>query len=195
MQNSKAFKYMHSLSVGVDEVCSIPAFRNSSIPLTNARGAFSDVLAEYILLGMLYHAKHVEYFQARKQEVQWKIKSVELISSKTMAIVGYGDIGSTVAKMAKRAFGMRIIGVNKFPEMVTREQAQWADEIVGLDKYAQSIKEADFVIGALPKMVSTDNFFNHPNCFAMMKKSAVFMNIGRGTTVDEDHLAEALMKG
>lgn len=60
---------------------------------------------------------------------------MELVSSKTLAIVGYGDIGSTVAKMAKRAFGMRIIGVNKFPEMVTKDQAQWADEIVGLDKY------------------------------------------------------------
>jgi phosphoglycerate dehydrogenase-like enzyme len=62
MKHSKAFKYMHSLSVGVDEVCSIPEFRNSDIPLTNARGAFSDVLAEYILLGMLYFSKHVEYF-------------------------------------------------------------------------------------------------------------------------------------
>ena len=110
---------MHSLSVGVDEVCSIPEFRSSNIPLTNARGAFSEVLAEYIMLGMLYHAKHVEYFQARKKEVEWKIKSVELLSSKTLAIVGYGDIGSTVAKMAKKGFGMKIIGVNKFPEMVT----------------------------------------------------------------------------
>lgn len=57
------------------------------------------------------------------------------------------------------------------------------------------MREADFVIGSLPKMVSTDNFFNHSNCFSKMKKTAVFMNIGRGTTVDEDHLADALMKG
>mgnify|MGYP000014327752 FL=1 len=63
MQHSKAFKYMHSLSVGVDEVCGVQAFRESNIPLTNARGAFSDILAEFVLLGMLYHSKHVELFQ------------------------------------------------------------------------------------------------------------------------------------
>ena len=62
MKNSKVFKYMHSLSVGVDEVCSVDSFRNSPIPLTNAKGAFSDILAEYILMGMLYFAKEVEYF-------------------------------------------------------------------------------------------------------------------------------------
>mmetsp|Transcript_4524 Transcript_4524/g.7704 ORF Transcript_4524/g.7704 Transcript_4524/m.7704 type:complete len:80 (-) Transcript_4524:209-448(-) len=41
-------------------------------------------------------------------------------------------------------------------------------------------------------MVSTDNFFNKANTFDHMKKSAIFMNIGRGTTLDEDDLATAL---
>ena len=62
LNKSKSFKYMHSLSVGVDEVCSIKEFRECPIRLTNARGAFSEILAEYVLMGMLYHAKHVEYF-------------------------------------------------------------------------------------------------------------------------------------
>jgi len=44
-------------------------------------------------------------------------------------------------------------------------------------------------------MVSTNDFFNGPNCFSKMKKTAVFMNTGRGTTVDEDHLADALING
>ena len=44
-------------------------------------------------------------------------------------------------------------------------------------------------------MVSTDNFFNYDNCFKKMKKEGVFMNIGRGTTVDEDDLAHALSQG
>jgi phosphoglycerate dehydrogenase-like enzyme len=62
MAHSKAFKYMHSLSAGVDEVCAIKEFRDSKIPLTNARGAFADILSEYVLLGMLYFAKHVAFF-------------------------------------------------------------------------------------------------------------------------------------
>ena len=62
MNNSKAFKWLHSLSVGCDEYCSVQSFRESKIPLTNARGAFSAVLAEYVTMGILYHAKHVQDF-------------------------------------------------------------------------------------------------------------------------------------
>ena len=61
-KNSQKFKWLHSLSVGCDEYCSVQEFRENSIPLTNARGAFSAVLAEYVTLGILYHAKHVESF-------------------------------------------------------------------------------------------------------------------------------------
>jgi phosphoglycerate dehydrogenase-like enzyme len=161
--------------------------------LTNARGAFSDVLAEYVLMGILYHAKHVEDFQRKKADKNWTIQPVELVSSKTLVVVGYGNIGSKVSKMCKRAFGMKIIGVNKFPEMVTKDEAQWCDELVGLDKYHEVITKADFVVGSLPKMVSTNDFFNGPNCFDRMKKTAIFMNIGRGTCVDEEDLATALM--
>lgn len=121
--------------------------------MTNARGAFSDVLAEYVLMGILYHAKHVEDFQRKKALKQWKIQSVELVSSKTLVVVGYGNIGSKVAKMCKRAFGMKVIGVNKFPEMVTKDEAQWADKVVSLDHYDEAIAQADYVVGSLPKMV------------------------------------------
>jgi phosphoglycerate dehydrogenase-like enzyme len=55
------------------------------------------------------------------------------VKSKTLVVAGYGNIGSVVAKTCKQAFGMRVIGVNKFPEMVTKDEAQWADEVVGLD--------------------------------------------------------------
>ena len=109
-----------------------------------------------------------------------------------MAFVGYGDIGSNCAKMAKRAFGMKTIGVNKFPKMVTPEQAKWVDEVVGLEEWDRVIAESDFVLGTLPKMVQTNDFFNMKNCFSKMKPTAIFMNIGRGTTVDENDLADAL---
>ena len=55
--------------------------------------------------------------------------------------------------------------------------------------------EADYVVGTLPKMVQTNDFFNYKNTFSKMKKTGVFMNIGRGTTVDEQDLAIALFGG
>ena len=64
--------------------------------------------------------------------------------------------------------------------------------MVGLEEYDRVVREADFIVGALPKMVQTNNFFDAKNCFSKMKKTAIFMNIGRGTTVNEEDLAEAL---
>lgn len=83
----------------------------------------------------------------------WGVEPVGLVSQQTLAVIGYGDIGSGVAKMAKRAFGMKIIGVNKFPEFVTKEQGQWIDELVDLTQYHRVLAEADYVVGTLPKMV------------------------------------------
>ena len=62
VDNNKGLKWLHSLSAGVDEYCSLKSFRESNIILTNAKGAFAHVLAEYIALGMLYFTKKVESF-------------------------------------------------------------------------------------------------------------------------------------
>lgn len=66
---------------------------------------------------------------------------------------------------------------------------------MGLDQYDRVLAESDYVVGSLPKMVSTNDFFNNENTFSKMKKTAIFMNTGRGTTVDEHDLAQALMTG
>eukprot|EP00355_Strombidium_rassoulzadegani_P003037 CAMPEP_0168612910 /NCGR_PEP_ID=MMETSP0449_2-20121227/3168_1 /TAXON_ID=1082188 /ORGANISM="Strombidium rassoulzadegani, Strain ras09" /LENGTH=288 /DNA_ID=CAMNT_0008653505 /DNA_START=79 /DNA_END=945 /DNA_ORIENTATION=+ len=192
MDNSKAFKWLHSLSVGCDEYCSVKSFRESAIPCTNARGAFSDVLAEYVLLGILYHAKHVESFQRKREAQNWQIEPVELVSSKTLAVVGYGDIGSSVRQDVQA----RIRNEGDRSEQVPPVRNEGAGAVGrrggGSGLVPAGLAESDYVLGSLPKMVSTDNFFNKANTFDHMKKSAIFMNIGRGTTLDEDDLATAL---
>mmetsp|Transcript_6277 Transcript_6277/g.4473 ORF Transcript_6277/g.4473 Transcript_6277/m.4473 type:complete len:126 (+) Transcript_6277:573-950(+) len=90
---------------------------------------------------------------------------------------------------------MKVIGVKRRPELTSEEHKSYADEIVGLDQLDRVVKEADYVVGVLPKHETTGDFFNMESCFSKMKKSAVFMNIGRGTTVDEDHLVDALKTG
>ena len=65
--------------------------------------------------------------------------------------------------------------------------------MVGNDEYDRVLSEADFVVGVLPRVVGeTDYFFTTESTFSKMKKSAVFMNIGRGTTVKEEDLIKAL---
>eukprot|EP00826_Nyctotherus_ovalis_P022583 TRINITY_DN1747_c0_g1_i7.p1 TRINITY_DN1747_c0_g1~~TRINITY_DN1747_c0_g1_i7.p1 ORF type:complete len:151 (+),score=58.34 TRINITY_DN1747_c0_g1_i7:70-522(+) len=68
------------------------------------------------------------------------------------------------------------------------------DRIFEGKDYPKVIKNSDFVVGILPKTPKTLNYFNMEK-FMMMKKSAVFINIGRGVTMVEDDLVQALNEG
>lgn len=104
MKINQKLKWVHSISAGIDGIVCVDSLRNSSIPLTNARGAFGDVLGEFIALGVLYHTKNMERFAKRKADKKWEVERVETVFGKHMLIVGYGDIGSCCGKIAKHGF-------------------------------------------------------------------------------------------
>jgi phosphoglycerate dehydrogenase-like enzyme len=109
-----------------------------------------------------------------------------------VAVVGFGEIGVVTARMLKNGFGCRVIGLKRRPEQTSDDDRSSADEVVGLDQLDRVLAQADFVVGVLPKTEETVNFFTLEGCFAKMKKSAIFINIGRGNTVKEDDLIVAL---
>lgn len=131
--NNKNLKWVQALTAGVDAYCNIDVFKSSVIPLTNVKGAFSDVLGEFIALGVLYHTKHVERFMQRKAAAKWELEPVELVSNKHMLIVGYGDIGSACARIAKFGFGMTVTGLKRRPDQVSDRDREYCDQIVGND--------------------------------------------------------------
>lgn len=109
-----------------------------------------------------------------------------------MAIVGFGDIGAACGRVAKQGFGTHVIGLKRKPEETTEEQRTLcSDEIVGLDQVKRVLEQADFVVGVLPKTAQTTHYFNK-DFYAMMKPTSIFMNIGRGVTVKESDLVDAL---
>jgi phosphoglycerate dehydrogenase-like enzyme len=120
---------------------------------------------------------------------------MEVVSKKSMAIMGYGDIGAACAKIAKNGFGMKVWGIKRNPNDCSDLYRSYCDEVVGNDQYDRIVKEADFIVGVLPKVPDTEDFFNMETTFSKMKKSAVFMNIGRGPTVQEEDLIKALKEG
>jgi phosphoglycerate dehydrogenase-like enzyme len=121
------------LSAGIDGYVAVQEFRDSDIPLTNAKGAFSTILGEFIALGVLFHTKHLSRFMDRKAQKKWEIEPMELVSSKSMAIIGYGDIGAACAKIAKNGFSMKVIGVKRNPNDCSDLYKSYCDEVVGND--------------------------------------------------------------
>ena len=115
---------------------------------------------------------------------------MELVSNKTMLIVGYGDIGSACGKVV-RPLGTKVVGLKRRPDQLTPDQRQNADEIFGMSQLDHCLPLADYVVGILPKTPQTDHFFNS-SFFKKMKPTGVFFNIGRGSTCCEVDLIKAL---
>ena len=179
----KNIKWIHSTMAGVDWILS-EKLKTSDINLTNAKGAFSYSLAEYVLFGVLYFSKLTPYFNEKRAKHEWAPVEVKYASEAKVGIIGYGNIGYATAKLLKRSVNPIVYGCcRKISELSEKQQAK-CDLLVESEDYETILRASDYVVGILPKTQETNNYFDMKK-FQMMKKSAVFINIGRGVTMIE----------
>ncbi len=191
--------WVHSLWTGVDflDPRSCAALLTPrGIPLSNARGVYSAMLAEHVLLSVLYFTRSVARLQANRVAKRWDRFPSVSAASLTVAIVGFGDIGRVVSERLRGGLGVkRIIGVRSGGGAnVGGDEATVVNgvEIVrgdaGLDA---ALEVADVVVAVLPATPATKGAFDARR-LALMKRGAIFINIGRGATIDEAALAASL---
>jgi phosphoglycerate dehydrogenase-like enzyme len=109
------------------------------------------------------------------------------MSGKTLVVLGYGDIGRAVAQRAV-AFDMHIIGIKRRVEASSDE---YASEIYPISELHSVLPRADYLAMALPLVADTINLIGAAE-LAMMPKTSFLINLGRGDSLDEDALNEAL---
>ena len=100
-------------------------------------------------------------------------------------VLGTGAIAQRTAKLAK-AFDMKVIGVSK-----SGKQKKWFDEVHKIEYLSDLLEKGDIVINSLPETDETIHLIKYKD-FENMKESAMFINVGRGTVVEEDTLIKAL---
>lgn len=123
-------QWLHSFSAGVDNVCALPIVKSRvDMPLTNAKGAFSQSLAEATMFGCMYFAKRLCLAQTQRKTKTWNKFMVDMVDKKTMCIWGLGSIGEHVARMAKHGFNMELIGVKRNPAAASDEMKELCQEI------------------------------------------------------------------
>jgi len=107
-----------------------------------------------------------------------------------MGIIGYGDIGRAVAKLAS-VYGMRIVALRRHPFL--SKDDPFCDVVYGRDKGSlnQLMSESDYIVCSTPSTVETRGMVN-ADAFAAVKQNAVFINLGRGPVVDEPAMIQAL---
>ena len=188
IQKAKSLKWIMVLSAGIDEM-PLAAIKQRNILLTNVRGIHKTQMAEYAVAMLLSHYQKLTTFYQRQRDKLWDktIKRRE-ITGRTLTIVGAGSIGEEVARLAK-AFQMKTIAVT-----FSGGLRPYFDDVYRQDDLKQALEEADFVVSILPSTKETEGYYKKQH-FKWMKKTAVFLNIGRGTAVDEETLLGALDNG
>jgi phosphoglycerate dehydrogenase-like enzyme len=180
-------RWIQSISAGVEDFAR-PVLGEHDVVLTSAAGVYDPGLAESVLGFLLaLSARIVE--DARLSPGDWPRGGTRLLRGTAALIVGAGSIGIATGRLL-RAVGVRVRGVARTP----RAPDEVFERVVGPDDLPSELPAADHVVNVLPRTPSTERMFDAA-AFAAMKPTAFFVNIGRGATVDEPALVDALASG
>ena len=185
MRRLSGLKWVQSLATGVDHFTKCPYLRPETL-LTSARGIHGPGMRETVAFLMLALTREAPRLVANKAARVWdRGQPWTPLNGRTAVVVGIGVGGIAIGQLLS-AFGMRVIGVSRSPRRI-----EGFDRIVPTGELAAIAAEADFLIGILPGDAANANLIGR-HVFAAMKPSAYFINVGRGSTVDEPALIEAL---
>jgi len=187
-----------------------PALAEHPCVLTNMRGLFSDVIADQVMGYVICFARNLHIYIRNQSEAKWEpvggerarvsfaagpgvVNPIDLahrhLSDQTLGVVGFGAIGTEVARRAK-AFGMRVVAIDPL-----KTEPTWDVEWVRPpNRLADLLAESDYVVIAAPHTPATAKMFGREQ-FRQMKRSAYFINVGRGAIVDLAGLTDALRAG
>ena len=174
-------KWLNSIYAGIDWMPK-DALAARGTRVTNGAGINAITIAEYVVMGMLTVAKgyrEVVRAQDRHEWLRFPPGKVELAGSHAL-LLGAGAIGSLIqARLA--AFDVAVTTVRRTP----------GPGDLGPDQWRARLGEFDWVILAVPATPETQAMIGAPE-LAVMKSTAVLINIARGTVIDQDALVDAL---
>jgi phosphoglycerate dehydrogenase-like enzyme len=161
--------------------------------VTNMREIYNDHIGAHVMAYVLAFARDFHTYLPLQGKRAWKPKPLDTgvvhLPESTMLVVGMGGIGAETARLAA-AFGMTVIATDarrtKAPPHVA--------ELHRPDALDALLPRAEFVVLTIPHTPATEGLFDRAK-FQRMKRSAFFVNIGRGMTTRLDDLAAALKAG
>ena len=181
-------RWIHVMSAGISRYDN-PEFRalvaRRKIMVTNSSSVFDEPCAVHVLSFMLAQARKLPRAlktRAANGSSDWRAlrAASSMLRGETVLIVGYGAIGKRLAELLQ-PFATKIIGCRRQP------RGDEAVPMIAINQLTAALGGADHIVNFLPASVETFHFFNHAR-LAAVKPGAIFYNIGRGTTVDQDAL-------
>ena len=185
-------RWLQSPAAGPSPGFYYPALIEHPVVVCNPRGIYNDHIAQHIMMFVLALSRGLPYYMDAQRAGIWDKDARKHgyidVAQATALIVGVGGIGQETARLCN-AFGMKVIGVDP----------RWEYDVPFVEKHtpqelSQLLPRADFVIATTPHTPETEGMWNK-NRFALMKRTAYFINIGRGKTMILADLVAALQHG
>ncbi|GAB3059883.1 D-2-hydroxyacid dehydrogenase [Salinicoccus sesuvii] len=178
-------KWIMVMSAGLDD---LPLADLTHVHITNAKGIHKIQMAEYTVGLLLSYYKNFNQLRIDQNEAYWrKNAKTEEMHGKSVHLLGTGSIGSHLAEVM-RIFGTEVVGYN-----TTGHKVEGFDRTYAIGELKQHISDADIVINILPSTAETRGMLE-VDIFEEMKKSAVFVNIGRGDIMNDETISKVLEK-
>lgn len=187
-------RWLQRMYAGVERCVAIPAFVERGIVLTNMQKVAGSVMAEHVLALMFGLTRGLADYVPAQAKGEWADEAVPEsrmweVKGRTMLIAGLGGIGTEVAKRA-HALGMTVIATRNSGT----DGPDYVAEVGLADKLLTFAARADVIVSTLPLTPETKGLINKA-FFDAAKRSALFINVGRGGTVVTDDLVAALKDG
>jgi len=186
-------RWFQHWAAGVDWVLRHPEVTQMDFVLTNTSGVHPIPANEHIFALLLAFSRDLHRAIRAQGDGRWipqdEQDALFELADKTMLLVGVGAIGEHTARLAT-AFGMRVLGVRRDPTI----GAPGVAGLFGPDQLLEILPQADFVVLTVPLTHETRGMIGERELQAM-KPTAYVVNIGRGGTIQEDALTQALQEG
>jgi D-3-phosphoglycerate dehydrogenase len=186
IDKAKNLKVIVRGGVGLDNI-DVDYARSKGIAVMNTPSASSASVAELTIGYLLALARRIPDATASMRAGQWEKKPLSKgseIAGKTLGLVGCGRIGQEVAKRAS-ALGMNVVFYRRTPTELPHARQVPLDELV---------RAADYISLHVPHTPDTHHIIGAPE-FENMKAGVYIVNCGRGGTLDEEALYEAVVSG
>ena len=194
LKSGHKLKYIQSISAGYEQF-PVDKLRRRGIYLCTASGVNADAVSHHAMSLVLSFVRQLHIARDNQTSQYWRPwisdrnRREQDLCKKTMLIIGLGEIGSRLSRIAK-AFGMRVIGVKND----ITEHNGIVDELYPAPKLKYLLNKADFVVLSCPLTPDTRNLIDKA-AFAEMQTSSYLINVARGGCVEEKALLEALENG
>jgi len=185
--NDPALRWVQSPGAGTEHDI-WQSLISRGITFTNASGVHGEPIGQYVISWILAWSQGLQGQITRSRHHEWTVVPSRDLHDATVGIVGYGGIGSVVARIAQ-SIGMHVIATRR-----STGGSDHVDEMLTPDRLPDLLARSDYVVICVPASSQTDGMFDSA-AFARMKPESVVINVARGSIVDEDALTDALTTG